>query len=439
MDEDSMHGMKVPLHAVKWSSAYKDELERVVLMVNLITTHSYLFARWVFVNELSRNPRFPIGEYLHWGFFKEVFSFFTGRIMREKVIPSTAAARDLILDHLGRYTPVAGFDGFNECSLGQLASSESRKMLTAYMNNIRFRFKQHMYRVICIALRMKERKAALRHALRNATDERRKQVFKLHVHWPNHQVHDAICTGNFHRHHGLHPIAVQALEQLRPIFSTYGPGYKPAEGNIYYDVKKNPRAHAAAFFQMARFLQDRGEHVFQCFPLRRSFIPAHITLDTKTLCDTFLHKGFDAKADVWAQFLDLSSKAVRSQQSKFSFTVQTDGVSITLLKRMPENVEKQKKRKPKGFKEFLYVTDLSAAELTEVADNCVYLDPGRRDILHGIYEDSEPKTPKRKRYTSSQRANEIRLRRHQRLRQRVKAGYQGGIVQTMEDLLAEGV
>ncbi|KAJ2842826.1 hypothetical protein GGI22_007419, partial [Coemansia erecta] len=106
---------------------------------------------------------------------------------------------------------------------------------------------------------------------------------------------------------------------------------------------------------------------------------------------------------------------------------------------MPENVEKQKKHKPKGHKEFLYVTDLSAAELTEVADNCVYLDPGRRDILHGIYEDSEPKTPKRKRYTSSQRANEIRLRRHQRLRQRVKAGYQGGIVQTMEDLLAEGV
>ncbi|KAJ2841942.1 hypothetical protein GGI22_007721, partial [Coemansia erecta] len=89
---------------------------------------------------------FPIGEYLHWGFFKEVFSFFTGRVMRAKVIPSTAAARDLILDHLGRYTPVAGFDGFNECSLGQLASSESRKMLTAYMNNIRFRFKQHMYR-----------------------------------------------------------------------------------------------------------------------------------------------------------------------------------------------------------------------------------------------------------------------------------------------------
>ncbi|KAJ2381882.1 hypothetical protein GGI23_007483, partial [Coemansia sp. RSA 2559] len=151
---------------------------------------------------------------------------------------------------------------------------------------------------------------------------------------------------------------------------TYGPGYKPAEGNIYYDVKKSPRAHAAAFFQMARFLQDRGEHVFQCFPLRRSFIPAHITLDTKTLCNTFLHKRFYPKADkadVWAQFLDLSSKA--------------------------------------GFKEFLYVTDLGTAELTEVADNCVYLDPGRRDILHGIYEDSEPKTPKRKRYTSSQRAN----------------------------------
>ncbi|KAJ2400291.1 hypothetical protein GGI23_002127 [Coemansia sp. RSA 2559] len=43
----------------------------------------------------------------------------------------------------------------------------------------------------------------LRHALRNATDARREQVFKLHVHRPNRQVNDAICTGNFHRHRGL--------------------------------------------------------------------------------------------------------------------------------------------------------------------------------------------------------------------------------------------
>ncbi|KAJ2383752.1 hypothetical protein GGI23_007079 [Coemansia sp. RSA 2559] len=119
------------------------------------------------------------------------------------ISPATAAARDLILDHLGRYTPVAGFDGLNERSLGQLASSEGCKILTAYMNNIRFRFKQHMDRVIRIALRMKEWKATLRHALRKATDARRGQVFKLHVHRPNRQVHDAIRTGNFHRHRGL--------------------------------------------------------------------------------------------------------------------------------------------------------------------------------------------------------------------------------------------
>ncbi|KAJ2855447.1 hypothetical protein GGI22_004136, partial [Coemansia erecta] len=55
------------------------------------------------------------------------------------------------------------------------------------------------------------------------------------------------------------------------------------------------------------------------------------------------------------------------------------------------------------------------------------------------YEDSKPKTPQHKCYTSSQWANEICLHHHQWLRQYIKAGYQGGIVQTMEDLLAEGM
>ncbi|KAJ1781338.1 hypothetical protein LPJ59_007069, partial [Coemansia sp. RSA 2399] len=344
--------------------------------------------------------------------------------------------------HLGNYTPVAGFGGVSERSLGQIASSEARKMFTAYANNIRFRYAQHMNRIIHIALRTKERKATLRHALCNASDARRKQLFDLLIRRPNRQVRDAIRTGQFFRRCGLHPVAVYALEKLRPIFQTYAHRYKPAENNIYYDIKQSPQMHAAAFFQMACFLQERGERVFQCFPLRHSFVPAHITLDTKALCNTFLHTGYNSKtdkADIWSQFLDLSSKAVRSQKaSDFTFTIQTDGVSITVLKDDPKRVDKSKRKcKPKGFKEFPYVTDLTAAELAEIADNCVYFDPGRRDILHGIYNNSELDVPKRKRYTSSQRANEIRLHRHQRLRQQVKAKYRDGIVQTMENLLAE--
>ncbi|KAJ1787206.1 hypothetical protein LPJ59_005776, partial [Coemansia sp. RSA 2399] len=360
-----------------------------------------------------------------------------------KITPATVAARVLIQRHLGNYTPVAGFGGVSECSLGQIASSEARKMFTAYANNIRFRYAQHMNRIIHIALRTKERKATLRHALRNASDARRKQLFDLLIRCPNRQVRDTIRTGQFFRRRGLHPVAVYALEKLRPIFQTYARRYKPAENNIYYDIKQSPQTHAAAFFQMARFLQERGERIFQCFPLRRSFVPAHITLDTKALCNMFMHKRYNLKQEkheVWSQFLDLSSKAVRSQKaSDFTFTIQTDGVSITVLKDDPKHVDKSKRKcKPKGYKEFQYVTDLTAAELAEIADNCIYFDPGRRDILHGIYNDSEPDAPKCKRYTSSQRANEICLHRHQRLRQQVKAKYRDGIVQTMENLLAEG-
>ncbi|KAJ2863025.1 hypothetical protein GGI22_002051 [Coemansia erecta] len=41
------------------------------------------------------------------------------------------------------------------------------------------------------------------------TEVRREQVFKLHVHQPNHQVRDAIRTGNFRHRRG--PIATRTI------------------------------------------------------------------------------------------------------------------------------------------------------------------------------------------------------------------------------------
>ncbi|KAJ1890532.1 hypothetical protein LPJ81_005919, partial [Coemansia sp. IMI 209127] len=191
-------------------------------MVNPITTHSYLFIRWVFVHQLSENPNFPIEDYLHWGFFTEVFLFFTGRVpSNRRISEATTAARDLIRDHLGAYKQVAQFNGFDERSLGQIAALEGRAMFTAYMNNIRFRFKQHMDRIIWVALCIGQRKAALRRAMKAATDEQRRRVFQKHVHTPNRQVREAIRTGKFHQRQGLHPLAVRALDRLEPILSKY--------------------------------------------------------------------------------------------------------------------------------------------------------------------------------------------------------------------------
>jgi hypothetical protein len=84
------------------------------------------------------------------------------------------------------------------------------------------------------------------------------------------------------------PIYTHALNTLRPAFDAYDEGYSFDERRLYYDVKRNPVNHFMAFYQLPRLFEHRGLPVFNCFPLRRSWLPRYITTDSKILCQSIL-------------------------------------------------------------------------------------------------------------------------------------------------------
>ncbi|KAI7871500.1 hypothetical protein BDF14DRAFT_1761693 [Spinellus fusiger] len=67
-----------------------------------------------------------------------------------------------------------------------------------------------------------------------------------------------------------------------------------------------------AFAKLAQLCEENGNKSFSCFPLHKSFIPSHITIDTKILNHPILkNKSYTGKKfDLWVH-INLKSKVFK--------------------------------------------------------------------------------------------------------------------------------
>ncbi|KAJ1718351.1 hypothetical protein LPJ53_006563, partial [Coemansia erecta] len=83
-----------------------------------------------------------------------------------------------------------------------------------------------------------------------------------------------------------------------------------------------------------------------------------------------------------------------------------------------------------------YIHDLTQQELLDTKGKVLLLDPGRRDVFHGIHENSTPENPMRYRLTQQQLISQRRTRRFQKILLKAKRSSTLGNVQSAEDFLA---
>ncbi|KAI8086838.1 uncharacterized protein B0P05DRAFT_578067 [Gilbertella persicaria] len=126
------------------------------------------------------------------------------------------------------------------------------------------------------------------------------------------------------------------------------------KNSIYYDCKADPSKHLKAFYYLTRCSESLYNKPFNCFPLRRTFIP----------------------------ILNMKSKAMKPQggnrQMNFRGTIHTDGVAVSILKQTYDSKKKGSggcMRNDKKIEE-----DIAYIESLTYKNNCVLIDPGRRDI-----------------------------------------------------------
>jgi hypothetical protein len=114
---------------------------------------------------------------------------------------------------------------------------------------------------------------------KNGPDEKAiKAVIRKKVYEPCNQVKVAIAKKDILK---VSILDDKSRTQLKKILSSYPQGYTFEKNSIYYDITVKPENHLEAFFKLAELFEAAEAESFTCFPFRTTFIPCHMTLDTK--------------------------------------------------------------------------------------------------------------------------------------------------------------
>ncbi|KAJ2714405.1 hypothetical protein H4R19_001746 [Coemansia spiralis] len=461
--------VKLPLHVVWTDPDYLAALQEHVEKVNFLTTHTMQFARYIFVREMQQ-PGFDAAYYVHESFFREVFQYLTTR-QQNNVTGRTATVRELIEQHVGGYMARARIQLTPFLYAGQVAQYEAERIVTAYSNNVSLRYGNNLRGAINRLLDVREASNQLRQQMHGRDPHEIREAIWQQIGQPAKQAKQAILRGNFDLS-AYDWRTRAALRRLRPVFATYPDDYEFADDDLEADSHLHPERHLKALYALARLTRELGGRVPQCFPLRSSWIPAHTRVDTNILCEQVLglpSPGVDMK-DAWGLVVDLDHKAFRpsggldpDKRRRFWGSVETDGMSVSIIKKTSDEKEayrgcqhlepgqepRDKRRKRTNRKrkrgadaaalpraDIPYIHQVPQAELQATAGRCLLLDPGRRDRLHGIHEDSTAKCPKTFRLTRNQEATQRRTTRFLKILQKAKKTYAGGDVRAAENSLA---
>lgn len=111
------------------------------------------------------------------------------------------------------------------------------------------------------------------------TDKEIKDIIYSEITQPCTQLKLALASGNT-RNLPISFLSETGISLIQEFFNTYGPDYQFEKGNLYYDAKTNPLNHLKAYYKLADLCERSEFKSFMCFPLRKSFIPCYVTLDT---------------------------------------------------------------------------------------------------------------------------------------------------------------
>ena len=202
----------------------------------------------------------------------------------------------------------------------------------------------------------------------------------------------------------------------------------PSEWDVSlpYDAKTNPERYLPYSFYMNDVLEKMGCKLFQPLSLRTSIVPHYITIDTASLMNFFAAKGDKGKwlqrvthnqERFWNTLFNLDKRVFRQKGYKFNYTLQTDGVAVSLLfvhehysgKKDCTNCITGERPTPPYIQTF----DGYRCQALE-GRKVVGVDPGKFNIVY--MSDGNNKL----RYTAYQRRTETMTKRNQRILQTEK-------------------
>ncbi|KAJ2498127.1 hypothetical protein GGH96_004547 [Coemansia sp. RSA 1972] len=201
--------------------------------------------------------------------------------------------------------------------------------------------------------------------------------------------------------------------------------------SIFYDVKVHPLQHLKAFVQLNMILAREKMRFVQALPLQRSWVYSHVPLNTAILVRCIFDEPYTAtlggkktiKPDIrkhWGRAVDLEQDMFQLQKGhQFLGFAMTDGVSISAVRETKEEPTETIQQRQKQA-DCQYISKLSQEQLQSTVGRCVLVDPGRRDLLFMLHEESTVTEKCVYRYTRNQQRRETRVTKYQNICEHVK-------------------
>lgn len=194
------------------------------------------------------------------------------------------------------------------------------------------------------------------------------------------------------------------------------------EVSLPYDVKVSPAKYLIHSFYMNSVLEAQGFKLFQPMSLRNNIVPHYITLDTACLINLFAEKGSkgallkhvkENQSQVWNRIFNLDNRIFRQRNYHFNFTLQTDGMGVSLLF-IHKDYNGRKSCSccsTDNTYPFYYMEDLHESQLESLqSKNIVGTDPGKYNLLYMTDQNGN-----KLRYTAFQRRTESMSKRNHRI------------------------
>ncbi|GAA5801467.1 hypothetical protein HPULCUR_006913 [Helicostylum pulchrum] len=323
-----------------------------------------------------------------------------------RLTDSTKRYRQLIAKHKDNYIKYADYTPPKLVNAQQISLYECTKIETAYLNNIKTHFGNRLSMFLNKLCGKKEK------ASEGCSKDLIKEKVREEIYKPRNQIKLSIAKKEMSVTDTLDNISKVKLQTL---LSMYDTDYKFQKDSIYYNVKARPANHLKAFFK----LQQPCEHAKKlkkiiCFPIRTSFVPSYMTLDTKIASYHILKskKLVTDKYHTWGQVVSLKKKVFKPQgpdkSLRFQGTLETDGIGVSVLK---QNISTNRRLSGTGRQQSVTkdeykienIQDLTQETLNRTTDNCILIDPGRRDLMYCMHETSTVKEKKTFIFTKNNR------------------------------------
>ena len=185
--------------------------------------------------------------------------------------------------------------------------------------------------------------------------------------------------------------------------------------SIPYDLECNPQKYLKGMFYMARFCEEHHFSYLNVLPLKKSIIPGHMRMDAETLISIFkLGSKYNGdiktyKEYIWSLFFKTDKKIFKEcNEYKFTGSIQTDGISMTVL------FSKIVKEKDKKFEE-LYIDEIKQSKRVLLKNKeIISIDPNKDDLIY-CTSGEKNNNLKQFRYTQNQRSKETRKRKYKKI------------------------